>query len=26
LPNEIFDFRIEIEKKNNFSNLEVVKA
>lgn len=26
LPNEIFDFRIEIEKKNNFSNLEVVKT
>ena len=26
LPNEIFDYRIEIEKKNNFSNLTVEKA
>ena len=26
LPNETFDYRIEIEKKNNFSNLIVEKA
>lgn len=26
LPNETFDYRIEIEKKNNFSNLIVQKA
>lgn len=26
LPNETFDYRIEIEKKNNFSNLLVEKA
>lgn len=26
LPNETFDYRIEIEKKNNFSNLLVQKA
>jgi len=26
LPNEIFDYRIEITKKNNFSNLEVIST